>query len=206
MKLYTFDAAPNARRVALFMQYKGIEIDTTQIAMMELEQLGDDYKKINPECTVPALVLDDGTVLTEVVGICAYLEVIYPDKPLMGGSALEKALVISWDHKLFMGIMSAIASILRNTSKGFVNRGLPGPLDLPQIPELAERGRLQIPQILAKLNEHLANNQWVAGDNFSLADIDLMASIDFMAWVKQSVPDECVHLKNWRERADAVFA
>jgi glutathione S-transferase len=206
MKLYTFDAAPNAKRVTLFMQYKGIEIDTTQIAMMEKEQLGDDYKKINPECTVPALVLDDGTVLTEVVGICAYLEVIYPDKPLMGGSALEKALVISWDHKLFMGIMSAIASILRNTSKGFVNRGLPGPLDLPQIPELAERGRLQIPQILAKLNEHLANNQWVAGDNFSLADIDLMASIDFMAWVKQSVPDECVHLKNWRERADAVFA
>ena len=48
MKLYTFDAAPNARRVTLFMQYKGIEIETTQIAMMEKEQLGDDYKKINP--------------------------------------------------------------------------------------------------------------------------------------------------------------
>jgi glutathione S-transferase len=206
MKLYTFDAAPNARRVTLFMQYKGIEIDTTQIAMMEQEQLGEAYQKVNPECTVPALVLDDGTVLTEVVGICAYLEALYPDKPLMGSSALEKALVISWDHKLFMGIMAATASILRNTSKGFVNRGLPGPVDLPQIPELAERGRLQIPQILAKLNEHLSNNQWVTGDNFSLADIDLMVSIDFMAWVKQSVPDECVHLKSWHERAAAVFA
>jgi glutathione S-transferase len=206
MKLYTFDAAPNARRVTLFMQYKGIEIDTTQIAMMELEQLGDDYKKINPECTVPALVLDDGTVLTEVVGICAYLESLYPDKPLMGSSALEKALVISWDHKLFMGIMAATASILRNTSKGFVNRGLPGPIDLPQIPELAERGRLQIPHILAKLDKHLANNQWVAGENFSLADIDLLVSIDFMGWVKQSVPDECVHVKSWHERAAAVFA
>ncbi len=206
MKLYTFDAAPNARRVTLFMQYKGIEIETTQIAMMELEQLGDDYKKINPECTVPALVLDDGTVLTEVVGICAYLEALYPDKPLMGSSALEKALVISWDHKLFVGIMAATGGILRNTSKGFVNRGLPGPIDVPQIPELAERGRLQIPQILAKLNEHLSSNQWLAGDNFSLADIDLLASIDFMAWVKQSVPDECVHLKSWHERAAAIFA
>jgi glutathione S-transferase len=206
MKLYTFDAAPNARRVALFMQYKGIEIDTTQIAMMELEQLGDDYKKINPECTVPALVLDDGTVLTEVVGICVYLEALYPERPLMGSSAMEKAQVISWDHKLFMGIMSAIASILRNTSKGFVNRGLPGPLDLPQIPELAERGRLQIPQVLTKLDEHLATNQWVAGDNFSLADIDLMVSIEFMAWVKHSVPEECVHIQSWHERTAAVFA
>lgn len=206
MKLYTFDAAPNARRVTLFMQYKNIEIETHQIDMMGLEQLGDDYKKINPECTVPALVLDDGTVLTEVVGICAYLEALYPDKPLMGSSALEKALVISWDHKLFMGIMAATGGILRNTSKGFVNRGLPGPIDVPQIPELAERGRLQIPQILAKLNEHLANNQWVAGDNFSLADIDLLASIDFMKWVKQAVPDECVHIKSWHKRAAAIFA
>jgi glutathione S-transferase len=206
MKLYTFDAAPNARRVTLFMQYKGIEIDTTQIAMMEKEQLGDDYKKINPECTVPALVLDDGTVLTEVVGICVYLEALYPDKPLMGSTALEKALVTSWDHKLFMGVMAATASILRNSSKGFVNRGLPGPLDLPQIPELAERGRLQIPKLLADLDAHLANNQWLAGENFSLADIDLIATIDFMAWVKQSVPEECVHLKNWRERATAIFA
>ena len=206
MKLYTFDAAPNAKRVTLFMQYKGIEIDTTQIDMMAQAQLGDDFKKINPECTVPALVLDDGTVLSEVVGICVYLETLYPERPLMGSTALEKALVASWDHKLFMGLISATAGILRNTSKGFVNRGLPGPLDLPQIPELAERGRLQIPQFLAELDAHLASNPWLAGDNFSLADIDLMATIDFMAWVKQSVPDECVHLKNWRERADAVFA
>ena len=115
MKLYTFDPAPNPKRLALFMQYKGIEIETQQIDMMAGEQLGDDFRKINPECTVPALMLDDGTVLTEVVGICAYLEELYPDKPLMGSTALEKALVISWDHKLFLGVMMAIASMLRNT-------------------------------------------------------------------------------------------
>ena len=62
MKLYTFDPAPNPRRLTLFMQYKGIEIETQQIDMMAGEQLGDDFRKINPECTVPALVLDDGTV------------------------------------------------------------------------------------------------------------------------------------------------
>ena len=174
--------------------------------MRALEQLSDEYQAINPERTVPALVLDDGTVLTEVVGICVYLEALFPDKPLLGSSALEKALVISWDHKIFAGLSAATAGILRNSSKGFVDRALPGPINLPQIPELADRGRLQIPQLLPTLDAHLANNQWLAGDNFTLADIDLMVSIDFMAWVKQSVPDECVHLKSWHERAAAVFA
>jgi len=206
MKLYTFDPAPNPKRLALFMQHKGIEIETQQIDMMAAEQLGDDFRKINPECTVPALVLDDGTVLTEVVGICTYLEELYPDKPLMGTTALEKAQVISWDHKLFVGVMMAIASMLRNTSEGFRERALPGPLDIPQIPELADRGLLQLQHAMPNLDAYLANNTWLAGDNFTFADIDLLVGVDFMAWVKQSVPEECTHLKAWYERAAAELA
>jgi glutathione S-transferase len=188
------------------MQYKGIEIETQQIDMMAGEQLGDDFRKINPECTVPVLVLDDGTVLTEVVGICAYLEELYPDKPLMGSTALEKALVISWDHKLFLGVMMAIASMLRNTTEGFRERALPGPLDIPQIPELADRGLLQLQHALPNLDAHLATCTWLAGDNFTFADIDLLVGVDFLAWVKQSVPEECTHLKAWYERAAAELA
>ena len=203
MKLYTYDPAPNPRRLALFMQYKGIEIETHQIDMMAAEQLGDDYRKINPDCTVPALVLDDGTVLTEVIGICAYLEELYPEKPLLGTTALEKALVISWDHKLFLGVMMSIASMLRNRGDGFRDRALPGALDVPQIPELVERGALQLQDVIPKLDAQLANNAWIAGDNLSFADIDLLVAVDFMAWVKQSVPDECTHLKAWYEKASA---
>ena len=206
MKLYTYDPAPNPRRLALFMQYKGIEIETHQIDMMAAEQLGDDYRKINPDCTVPALVLDDGTVLTEVIGICAYLEELHPEKPLLGTTALEKALVISWDHKLFLGVMMSIASMLRNRGDGFRDRALPGALDVPQIPELVERGALQLQDVIPKLDAQLANNAWIAGDNFSFADIDLLVAVDFMAWVKQSVPDECTHLKAWYEKASAQLA
>ncbi len=203
MKLYTYDPAPNPKRLTLFMKFKGIEIETQQIDMMAAEQLSDTYHSINPECTVPALVLDDGTVLTEVVGICTFLEELYPNKPLMGTAALEKAQVISWDHKLFVGFMQAIASMLRNTSKGFRERALPGPLDVPQIPELAERGLLQLQHLLPTLNAHLAGSTWLTGDNFTLADIDLLVAVDFMAWVKQSIPEECTYLKAWYERASA---
>ncbi len=203
MKLYTYDPAPNPRRLALFMQYKGIAIETRQIDLGSAEQLGEAYRAINPECSVPALQLDDGTVLTEVIGICAYLEALHPGKPLLGTTPLEKAQVISWDHRVFAGMTMAIAGMLRNRSKAFENRALPGPLDVPQIAELVERGKLQLAHILPKLDTELASRAWLAGDSFTFADIDLLVSVDFMAWVKQSIPEECLHLKNWYERARA---
>lgn len=203
MKLYTYDPAPNPRRLALFMQYKGISIDTQQVDLGTAEQLGEAYRAINPECSVPALQLDDGTVLTEVIGICVYLESLYPDKPLLGTSALEKALVISWVQRIVASMTSAIASMLRNRSKAFANRALPGPLDLPQIPELVERGRLQLEHFLPKVDTELAGRPWLAGDNFSFADIDLLVGVDFMAWVKQQVPEECTHVHDWYRRAKA---
>jgi len=206
MKLYTYDPAPNPRRLALFMAWKGIDVETQQVDLMTAEQLGDDYRAINPECTVPTLVLDDGTVLTEVIGMCTYLEALYPDKPLMGTTPLEKAQVISWVHRLFAGLMMPIAGMLRNRSEAFRDRALPGALDLPQIPELVDRGILQLGHMLPKIDAHLADSTWLAGDNFTFADIELLVGVDFLAWVKQSVPEDCTHLKAWYERASAELA
>ncbi|WP_291995498.1 glutathione S-transferase family protein [Candidatus Accumulibacter sp. ACC003] len=206
MKLYAFDRAPNPRRLAMFMKYKGIVLDTQQVDLMKGEQLTDAYRAINPELTVPALLLDDGTVLSEVIGICTYLEGLYPDRPLLGSSALEKAQVISWDHRLFAAMVMPIADMLRNSSAAFRNRALPGPYDVPQLPEMVERGRLQLHCLLPDLDAHLARHAWLTGDNFTFADIDLLAAVDFMAWVKESVPEECVNLKAWYERAKAEVA
>ena len=206
MKLYTYDPAPNPRRLALFLKLKGLAIDTRQVDLLANEQLGDAYRQINPALSVPALVLDDSTVLTEVIGMYTYLDELHPQPPLMGSTAAERAQVISWCHRLFSGLMMAIAGALRNRGKSFINRALPGPLDTPQIPELVERGLLQIGYILPELDAHLANSKWVAGDNFSIADIDLLVCIDFLAWIRQSVPDECTHLKDWYQRACAHVA
>lgn len=206
MKVYTYDPAPNPRRLALFLKAKGIEIDTQQVDLLSQEQLTDAYRAINPACSVPALVLDDGTVLTEVIGQYTYLDAVYPQPPLLGSTPAERAAVISWCHRLFSGLMTAIASALRNRGKAFANRALPGALDTPQIPELVERGLLLIGHILPELDAHLANSTWLAGDNFSVADIDLLVCIDFLGWIKQSVPDECTHLKGWYQRASAHLA
>lgn len=205
MKLYTYDPAPNPRRLQIFIDYKGIELETLQVDMMAKAQLEPEFRAINPACTVPALILDDGSVLSEVIGACVYLEELFPDKPLLGRSALERAQVISWDHQLFNTCFTAIAEILRNGKPAFADRALPGPLNIPQIPELVERGRLRLGAAWDSVDEALAQSPYLAGDQPSLADIDLLVVTEFAGWVKESVPESCRHIHDWLPRAQQAL-
>lgn len=200
MKLYTYDPAPNPKRLDLFLKYKGIEIETQQIDLMSGEQLGEDFRAINPQLSVPALVLDDGIVLSEVIAICTYLEAMYPDMPLLGSTPLELALVVEWDHRLFNTAIVPIAEALRNGTPRMANRALPGPLDLAQIPDLVERGKKRVQFAWSQLDDELANKQWIAGDHFSFADIDLIVAAEFAGWVKSKPPESCGNLHAYLDR------
>lgn len=203
MKLYTYDPAPSPQRLGLFLKYKGIEIDTRQVDMVAEEQLGEDYRAIVPDQTVPALVLDDGTVLTEVIGQCLYLESLYPEKPLLGTSGLERALVISWMHKLALNAFMPVAEILRNGNPKFAGRALAGPLDLEQIPQLAERGRIRLAHAWNTLDQTVSGRTWLAGDRFSQADIDVAVIAGFSGWVKAKPPQELTELHSYLARVQA---
>ena len=207
MKLYTFDAAPNPRRLNYFLKYKGIEIETEQVDLGPgQQQHSEEYGRINPLRTVPTLVLDDGSILTEVIGQCVYLEELYPEKPLLGTTAMEKGLVINWDHRLFITGLMAIADAFRNSHPAFEGRGMPGPIPLPQIPELAERGTIRLEHFWPSMDAHLAGNTWVIGDSFSFADIDLYCAVEFAAWIKSGIPEECENLKRWHAGAGAELS
>ena len=203
MKLYTYDPAPNPQRLANFLKYKGIEIETHQVDMMSGEQLGEDYAAINPDKTLPALVLDDGTVLAEVIGQCMYLESIYPDKPLLGTNDLERAQVISWDHKLYLSVFMGVAEVLRNGHPNFAGRALPGPLDVEQIPALVDRGRMRLEYGWEMLDKAVTGRTWLAGDHFSMADIDVAVLHGFSGWVKATPPEELENLHAYLGRVQA---
>lgn len=200
MKLYTYDPAPNPQRLGLFMKYKGIEIDTEQVDLMAREQFTDSYRALVPDCTVPALALDDGTLMTEVIGMCAYLEKLYPEKPLFGQTDLEYAQVISWDHKLLMFVFMPVAEALRNGSPNFAGRALPGPAEVEQIPALVERGMKRLDYAWSEMDKILEGKTWLAGDNFSLADIDMAVCEKFSAWVKGSPSEEYTTLHAYLAR------
>jgi len=203
MKLYEFAAAPNPRRVRIFAAEKGIDLDTVQVDIRSGEQFGDAFRALNPYCTVPALVLDDGTCISESFAICRYLEALKPEPPLMGTDARDQGLVEMWHRRVEIHGLMAIADALRNTAERFQNHAVPSTKSYAQIPELAERGMSRISDFFEMLDERLADSAHVAGEAYSIADILALVSVDFAAVVKMTPPDNLGALKAWHEKVSS---
>ena len=198
--LYDCATAPSPRRARILLAEKGVAHDTVQVDLRSGEQLGEAYRAINPQCTVPALRTEEGLLLTDNAAIAAYVEARYPEPALLGRTPAEKATIASWNWRAeFEGLM-AIAEALRNGSPAMANRALPGPVNYAQIPELAERGRARVQNFLATLNDQLSANEHVAGSGFSIADITAVVAVDFARVVKVKPGDEHPHLLRWREQ------
>lgn len=190
--------APSPRRTRILLAEKNIPHETIQVDLRNGEQLGEAFRRINPQCTVPVIRTDDGLVLTDNAAIAAWAEAAFPEPPLLGRTPAEKAEIASWQWRVeFEGLM-AIAEALRNRSPAMVNRALPGPVDYPQIPELAERGLARTQQFLRVLNERLEGRSFVATDRFSIADITAVVAVDFARVVKIKPGDEHPNVLRWR--------
>lgn len=197
MKLYDCTTAPSARRVRMFLAEKAVEIPLIQVNLREGEQLGDAFRKINPECTVPVLELDDGTAISEVFAICQYLESEYPQPALMGRDPAARAIVTMWNTKIEQNGIAAVAEVLRNSAKGMRDRALPGPTNLEQIPELVERGTIRVKAFLERLDRQLEGKAFVTGDEFTLADITAFIATDFAARLKIPIAESQENLRRW---------
>ena len=196
--LYDCTTAPNPRRARLILAAKGIAHETVQIDLRTGEQLGEAYRLINPQCTVPALRTEEGVVLTDNAAIAAYLEARYPQVPLLGITPLDKAEIASWQWRAeFEGLMP-IAEVLRNTSPAMANRALPGPVNYAQIAPLAERGLARLQHFLTVLNERLQDREFIAAQQFSVADITAVVALDFARIVKVRPDERHPHLTRWR--------
>ncbi len=199
--LYDCATAPSPRRARILLAEKGVPHATVQVDLRSGEQFGEAFRAVNPLCTVPALRLEDGRVLTDNAAIIAWAEAAYPEPPLLGTTPLEKAEVASWQWRVEFEGLIAVAEALRNGSPAMAGRALPGPVGYEQIPALAERGRARIGHFLDALEQQLATNEFVAGAAFSVADITAVVTVDFARAVKVR-PDEQrhPHLLRWRER------
>lgn len=197
MKFYDCQTAPSPRRVRLFFAEKGLEVETVQVDLGGGEQFSEEFRKVNPDCVVPALELDDGSCISEVIAICQYIEDLHPEPRLLGSSPEERARVSMWNTKIEQLGLMALMEAFRNSAKGLVDRALTGPEAHTQIPELAERGRKRALHFLYRLDGQLADNAFVAGDHYSIADISALVLIDFAGWIKIAIPDDADHLKRW---------
>ncbi len=197
--LYDCATAPSPRRARILLAEKGIAHHTVQVDLRSGEQLRDAYRQINPQCTVPALrAQDDGALLTDNAAITAYVEARWPQPPLLGETPAEKAEIASWNWRMEFEGLQAIAEALRNSAPAMANRALPGAVDYPQIPALAERGLVRVGQFFHLLNERLAGRDFIAADRFSVADITAVVAVDFARVVKHKPGEQHPHLLRWR--------
>lgn len=196
--LYDCATAPSPRRARILLAEKGIAHETVQVDLVRGEQLGEAYRAINPQCTVPALRTEEDGLLTDNAAIAAWLEAQYPAPPLMGRTPAEKAEIASWNWRIEFEGLLAIAETMRNGSPALADRALPGPVNYAQIPELAQRGLARVQHFFQTLNDRLAGREFVATDRFSLADITAVVAVDFARIVRVKPGEQHPEILRWR--------
>ena len=172
MKLYDFELAPNAQRVRVFLAEKGLEVPTEQLNVRDDDQFVEPFTSMNPFHCVPFLELDDRTVIAESMSICRYLEELHPEPPLFGRTAEERAVIDMWLRRFELDAFIPMLHAVRNHVPMFAGRVVPGTrTDLPQLPVMVTRGKEMMEVFLARVEPHMAQNEFIAGPDFTIADI-----------------------------------
>jgi len=203
MKLYSWDIAPNPRRVRIYLAEKRIEVPVEEVGVPGKPILAPEFLARFGHRRVPLLELDDGTCIGEAMAICRYFEELHPEPPLIGRGPVERALVDMWERIAEAEAMHA-AEFFRNSRKSFTDRALPGAeAAIPQIPELVERGRARMLMFYDKMDIELAGRDFFACDHFSVADITALCAIDFARFCELPIPTTCANLSGWYDRVSA---
>jgi glutathione S-transferase len=197
MLLYDGGRAPNPRRVRIFLAEKGIEVPMQSVDMTAMGHRSNEITALNPLQRLPILRLDDGTVLTESVAICRYFEELYPDPPLMGVDALDRAVVEMWNRRLEYHLLLLIAHAFRHTHPAMVE------WEVPQVPEYGESCRPKAVSMMELLDRELADRPFMAGERFSIADITAMMGIDMLKPARIERPVQLKNLMRWYENVSS---
>jgi glutathione S-transferase len=204
LKLYQANSSPNSRRVRIYLAEKGISMPIVPVDLAAKEQFSEAYAEINPRRVVPTLLLDDGTAIGEVPAILRYLEEIHPAPPLLGSTAKAKALVTMWERRVEQEGFASVMEAVRNAVPGLKGRAIAGPHDYEQIPALVERSKARVGNFYADFNARLAEVSFIAGDEFSVADITAIVTVDFATRaVGLAMPEELTALRRWYDDVSA---
>lgn len=196
MKLYT-SIGPNPRVVTLFMAEKGIELPSVEVDLRSGENRRPPYLTLNPAGQTPALELDDGSLLTEILAICEYLEERHPEPTLIGRTAEERAKTRMWTGRVNLKVCEPMASGFRFAE------GLPMFKDRMRcLPEAADGLKAVARDGLGWIDTQMMG-PFLTGERFTLADILLFAFVEFGGMVGQPLDPRFAKLTAWLERVRA---
>lgn len=190
MKLYSAPG-PNSYRVRIFMAEKGLELPISEIDFGKRAHKSPEFLKLNSLGQVPVLELDDGDVITESVAICRFLEALHPTPPLFGSDAVRKGKVEMWNRRMEQEIFATLGNVVLHTEEFFKER-------LTQVPAFAAAQRQEIPTKWTWLDREMSDGRpYVAGDEFSIADISGMVTLWLSDVFSFDIPASLSHVQRW---------
>ncbi len=195
MLLYDAPApAPNPRRVRMYLAEKGISVPTKQLSIIAGEHKSPDFVARYPPGQLPVLELDDGRMIGETIAICRYFEALHPDQPMFGTDAASIAEVDMWLRRVDLNFGITIRNIWIHTHP------LTARVVKQQYTDFGESNRPLADAAMMTFAAALSKTPFLAGNDYSMADIALLSTIDFAAFIGVAIPDGAAALKDWHER------
>jgi len=174
MKLYSSKFAPNPRKVLIYLKEKNIsDIEIIDLDLGKLEHKTPEYRAIAPNSRVPALQLDDGTVILETTAMCRYLECLYPEPNMFGESPIEIASIEMWYSRVSFELMMPLMHGFRHT-----HPHMSAMENQNEEYGLAQR-KLGIKE-LENYDTIIQSREFIAGDRFTYADLQMVTSLQFL--------------------------
>ena len=183
MKLYDGGRAPNPRRVQIFFKEKSFNIPTVQLDLNAHEHRNEAMTQKNPTQTVPFLELEDGTVISETIAICRYVEELVPEPNMFGETPVERALIEMWNRRVEFGFFLSVGQSFRHLHPGGAI------LEGEQIPDWGRKNQTKAIAFLKLLDDQLTENEFIAGARFSVADITAISSFQFFKPARLELPE-----------------
>jgi len=196
VRLYHQSRAPNPRRVNIFLAEKGIEIERVDIDLMAGKHKQPEYLAKIGVPQVPALELDDGTIVTESVAICRYFEALQPEPNMMGRDAMEQVVIEKWQRLVEFRLFATVAGCFRHTNPHLA-------VLEDQCPDWGEVNRGRLDGRLGELDRRLEGRDWIAADRLTIADITALVAVDLLRVIKHPIPESHTNLLAWLERMRA---
>jgi glutathione S-transferase len=197
MKLYgAAMPAPNPRRVRIFLAEKGVELPEIHLNLLEAEHKSPEHRARNPLGQVPSLELDDGTVISETVSICRYLDAEHPQPPMFGTTAKEAALVDMWIRRVEFVLMQPVGNYWRHAHPRTAAL-------LTQFKDFGQSNVERYADAQRWFDRELETGDFIAGETFGMADICALTTVDFATWIGLPLDPANARLIAWRERIAA---
>ena len=199
MKLYTFAPAANALRVEMFLREKELKLETISVNVREDELFKEPYNSMNPFNCIPFLELENGTIITETISICRYLDEQSNSLKLFGNDTEERAIIDMWNRRIELDGFLPLLHSVRNKTSFFKGKVVPGTrTSITQSSEIVERGIEMFDILLNRIESHLSKNKFHLGDKFSIADITSHFMFNLSNMLKIDFGEKYKNVYRWK--------